>query len=407
MVREFKKTGVAAALTGALLATASLSSNATVQLSSAGDVLLVPYVVCDLNADISKQTNTLVGLITFWKTRLGLIDKNGALLPAPAGLANVKPFGTPTVPERVTTPRGGKKGAVHWYFYNQKSEHLLDGVIPVTDNDFVRVDWCSIVQSDPNTIGKLSGVPGYMLFVDDRFDSAQLSGQPNIVGMPEFALYGHAYQIKGNWASQAFIPVVSNPSCTFDVTPNTPASDITCSGVEGRPNGFWINVLKSTTDGYPQVERLVSGIDFTSSAVRQVRDVYIRYFLDPALATVNNMVFWFNNNATLSYPRVAAGETYNSEQVYIRSFSYQLPYELNLVTSTPTAPAFPGMIHEELDAGALVKNTGVVRFGVPEIQSGIEWAASGVVFNMLGLGAGDNATQLQTEMATEGSEYQF
>jgi len=55
MVREFKKTGVAAALTGALLATASLSSHAMVQLSTPGDVVLVPYVVCDLNANISQQ----------------------------------------------------------------------------------------------------------------------------------------------------------------------------------------------------------------------------------------------------------------------------------------------------------------------------------------------------------------
>ncbi|MDS4028949.1 MAG: hypothetical protein RKO66_02595 [Candidatus Contendobacter sp.] len=403
MVREFKKIGAAAAVAGALLA--SGSSYATVQLSAAGDVLLVPYVYCDLNTDISKQSNTLIGLITFWKTRLGLLDRNGAALPAPAGLANVVPSGTPTVPERVTTLRGSsRKGLVHWYFYNQKSEHILDGVIPVTDNDFVRFDWCGTISGDPRATTLANKVPGYILFVDDKFDSAQLSGQQRVVGMPDFALYGHAYMIQGVWASQAFIPVISNPVCTFDVSFNQAPSDVTCAGVEGQAGGFWINVVKSLTDGYPKTARLVSGIDFTSSLARQVRDVYIRYFLDPALATENRMVFWFNTNNSA---RVAAGETYNSEQVYMRSFSYPLVEELNLIVSTPSDPKIPGMIHEELDNGQLVKNTGVIRFGVPEVQSGIEWSSSGVVFNMLGLAAPGNPQQLQTEMATEGSEYPF
>jgi hypothetical protein len=403
MVREFKKVGAAAAVAGALLA--SSASYATVQLSAAGDVLLVPYVVCELGTADSPQRNTMVGLITFWKERLGLVDINGDYLPAPAVLANVEPSGTPTVPERVTTLRGGKKGLLHWYFYNRDSDHLLDGVIPVTDNDFVRVDWCSVIKGDPNTREALNGVEGYMLFVDDEFDSSQLSGLQSVVGMPAFALYGHAYQIVGNWASQAFIPVISNPVCTFDVDGETqPKSEVTCAGVEGQPGEFWINVAKSLTDGYPEVNRLVSGIDFTNDEPRQVRDVYMRYFLDPALVTENRMVFWFNDNDS---DRNGAGETYNTEQVYIRSFSRGLPRELNVIVSTPDVPAFPGMIHEELDNGATVVNGGVIRFGIPEIQSGIEWLSSGVAFNMLGLGAGDNPTQLQTEMATEGSEYPY
>lgn len=293
---------------------------------------------------------------------------------------------------------------MHWYFYNTKSEHLLDGVISVTDNDFVRFDWCNTIKDDPATAYLGDGNhPGYMLFVDNTFDSEQLSGQNSVVGMPKFALYGHAYQVQGNWASQAFIPVVSNPVCTFDVTANSAPSEYTCSGVEGQPGGFWINVVKNLTTGYPHTRRLVSGIDYTNNAVRQVRDVYLRYFLDPALATANLMVFWFNTNAT----RSAAGETYDSQQVYQRSFTQTFPNELNLIASTPAAPQFPGMIHEEDEDGFIVKNTGIIRFGIPEVQSGIEWSSSGVVFNMLGLGAGDNAAQLQTEMATEGSEYQF
>jgi hypothetical protein len=112
----------------------------------------------------------------------------------------------------------------------------------------------------------------------------------------------------------------------------------------------------------------------------------MRYFLDPALATENRMVFWFNNNSgTLSsaaggytggngFPgtvnlvqdRNVAGETYDSEQVYRNSFSVTLPNELNIIRSTPTAPAFPGMIHTSVEAatGVTVVNSGIVRFGI-------------------------------------------
>jgi len=398
MVREFKKTGVAAALTGALLATASLSSHAMVQLSTPGDVVLVPYVVCDLNANISQQKNTLIGLITFWKERLGLVYANGAAdqpidnltgrkfegpyQPAPAVLANLSPDGPALLPAR------GKTGTrlLHWYFYDKLSVHQLDGVIPVTDNDFVRIDWCSVIQSTGQQA--LSGVEGYMILSggDDR----------NLLEVPSFAVYGHAYQIVGNWASQAFIPVVPDPYYTLDDF-DTPAN-----GAEG-------NVVNR--NGYPAFRRLISGTDFTDPVIggsRFRRDIYMRYFLDPALATENKMVFWFNSNEPSirgGDSKPVAGETYNSEQVYMNSFSTVLPYELNIVVSTPTAPAFPGMIHTETDVLGTVVNTGVIRFGVPEVESTVPFTSSGVTFNMLGLGAGDNATQLQTEMATEGEDF--
>jgi len=398
MVREFKKTGVAAALTGALLATASLSSHAMVQLSTPGDIVLVPYVVCNLNADISQQKNTLVGLITFWKERLGLVYTNGAedqpvdnltqqkfagpYQPAPAILANLAPDAPASLPVRART--GGR--LLHWYFYDNRSVHLLDGVIPVTDNDFVRIDWCATIKSTSQET--LSGVEGYLLISggDDR----------NLLEVPSFAVYGHAYQIVGNWASQAFIPVVPNPYYTLDEFDDPTAGAEANIGSRG---------------GYPGVRRLVSGTDFTDPVIggsRFRRDIYMRYFLDPALATENKMVFWFNSNEDAvrgGSSKPVAGETYNSEQVYINSFSTVLPNELNIVTSTPTAPAFPGMIHTETDVLGTVVNTGIIRFGVPEVESTVPFTSSGVTFNMLGLGAGDNATQLQTEMATEGEDF--
>ncbi|NTU63202.1 MAG: hypothetical protein HGB05_07320 [Chloroflexi bacterium] len=394
MVREFKKIGVAAAVAGALLA--SGSSYATVQLSEPGDVVLVPYVICDPAAS-AGQVNTLVGLITFDKRRIGLEAPAGVYWPAPWSLASftvgglVPPTpGNASLPERRTTKPTAYNKTIHWYFYNTKSEHLLDGVIPATDNDFVRVDWCSAIQATGQTV--LNGVPGYMIFTSDEVDR-------DIDSIPSFALYGHAYQIQGNWESQAFIPVLPNPIWSLD------------QNLKFRAN----NVVKR--NGYPAFARLLSGTDFThvnaedpSDVTAGQRDVYMRYFLDPALATENRMVFWFNFNAT----RVAAGETYDSEQVYRSSFSVDLGNELTILRSTPTDPRFPGMLHEEEESysGATVKNTGIVRLGVPEfvsatggVNSNVPFLSSGVSFNMLGLGAGAAAAQLQTEMSTVGPAY--
>jgi hypothetical protein len=316
--------------------------------------------------------------------------------------------GTASLPARKTAKAPPYTRTIHWWFYDAQSVHKLNGVIPATDNDFVRFDWCSIIRETGQTA--LNGVPGYMIFASDEVDR-------NKRAVPSFALYGHAYLIQGNWASQAFIPVLSNPIWSLNATGGILAYNVT------------------ERAGYPAFARLVTGNDFTQlsgTAPSVQRDVYMRYFLDPALATENRMVFWFNFNAGsydavgaagLGYPNTSgvirspavAGETYDSEQVYRNSFSITLPYELNILVSRPSAPLFPGMIHSETEAysGATVVNTGVLRFGVPQAvalgptgqNSGVPFVSSGVSFNMLGLGASGNNAQLQTEMATLGPAY--
>jgi hypothetical protein len=343
-----------------------------------------------------------VGLITFWKSRIGLISADDRdYQPAPAALSNVIPGSSPTKPARVTAPGGGAKGTVHWYFFDKLSVHQLSGVIPVTDNDFVRFDWCETMTA----LGaNLDGEEGYLVFVDDNFDQAP-TGSPRV---PTFALYGHSYMIQGNWESQAFIPVVSDPVCTYDaLTANGDCKDIA---------GFTRNIGK--TSGYPDIERLISGINFTFDVAPleplYARDIYMRYFLDPALSSGNAMVFWFNKN-TLGDSGIrnnnrVFGETYDSEQVYKANFGISLPYELNVVTLSSALTAknpIPGLFHEEKEVatGATVVNTGILRFGVPMEDSDVPYSTSGVAFNMLSLGAGANAKQLQTEMATEGPAY--
>jgi hypothetical protein len=318
------------------------------------------------------------------------------------------------LPIRHTAPPPYNK-TIHWWFYNAQSRHLLNGVIPATDNDFVRFDWCTTIRQTGQAA--LNGVPGYIIFASDEVDRGDLVRDAVV---PSIALYGHAYMIRGNWESQAFIPVLPNPMYALNADRGLFVKNVTERG------------------GYPAFARLVSGSNFTQTeglAPTVKRDVYMRYFLDPALATENRMVFWFNfnagaydspakagalgylNTASLVRGSDAAGETYDSEQVYRNSFSVPLPNELNIVVSTPSVPAFPGMLHTETEAysGKTVVNTGILRFGIPEAvaiavnppntNSGVPFVASGVSFNMLGLGAGGNAAQLQTEMSTQGPAY--
>ena len=387
MVREFKKVGAAAAVAGALLA--SSASYAAVQLSTPGDVMLVPYVRCE-DAASADRVNTLVGLITFYKERMGLSQTvDGAIVyyPAPAGLTGLTGLPIdPGLPARLSAKNPVTR-TLHWYFYNSRSEHIIDGIIPITDNDFVRFDWCDTIQT-LGVAGDLEGVDGYLIFVDDRADTASSTVFP----VPSFALYGHAYQIEGDWASQAFIPILANPVYSWDFATGSQQYNL-----EKRA-------------GYPAFRRMVVGTDYTDlvdDGVTLQRDLFMRYFLDPALATENRMVFWFNTNQD-DLRESVPGETYDSEQVYKASFSYPLPNELNVVVSTPTDRAFPGMNHTEAESygsKATVVNTGIVRFGIPEVYSTVSFTSSGVSFNMLGLGAGGNAAQLQTEMSTEGEDY--
>ncbi|MFO7642540.1 MAG: hypothetical protein R6X17_15120, partial [Candidatus Competibacteraceae bacterium] len=162
MMHEFKKTGVAAAVAGALLAVSGGAQAVTpfsqneVILSAPDDVMLVPHVICDRNAE-GGQINTLVGIKTIFPNR-----------PALTRLGDFRA-------ERHTAkPTSGVfTGRLHWRFYNTRSVHIIDGVIDVTDNDFVRFDWCNVASK----LSSLNGQPGYLLF---HADSLRLNTDRNI-----------------------------------------------------------------------------------------------------------------------------------------------------------------------------------------------------------------------------------
>lgn len=393
---KFKKLAVASAVAGAMGFAGSASA---ITLGDSGSVLLVPHVICDT----ATQTNTLIGAITS--------GVNGPLPTAPvADVGGVMPttgFGVGTAtarPARISAKQtGANVQRVHWYFYDVNSNHVIDGTIAVTANDFVRFDWCGQLE-EAGFVAELDGTPGYILMMDDRFDNVRLD-----TGVQ---LQGHSYLITGNWASQAFIPVLT---------------------VNGANIGAGV-------DGYPRVNALPNGISYetatSNDTIGNFRQVTMRYFLDPALSTGTDFVFWFNRNARgtaadRNYDRTrAAVEVFDSEQVFKNSSNANLGAELNIIRNTPTQSTFPGM-RSGFDGDAV--NTGLVHFyvptatlsaqlepyggaaaGNPPVQgaaggvgtaygNGANFRHSGVAFGFVRLGAGGNAQQVQTELASEGN----
>ena len=144
---EFKKTGIAAAVAGALLAISGVAQAAVLSdghneviLSAPDDVMLVPLVLCNKQSTIEETVNTLVGLTTVFPNRHRITTS-----------ADNRPERQSKKPTS-----GAFVGKVHWRWYNTRSEHKLDGIVDVTDNDFVRFDWCSVLEKT----GKLAEFNG-------------------------------------------------------------------------------------------------------------------------------------------------------------------------------------------------------------------------------------------------------
>jgi hypothetical protein len=378
---KLEKLAVASVVAGALGFAGSASA---ITMGEAKEVMLVPLVTCDT----ANQVNTLVGMTTQYANRAS----------NPARLA--------------TKATGVSARQIHWRWYNNLSEHKLDGTMSVTDNDFVRFDWCSVLTAS----GKLNdhnGESGYLLIHDEALFTVAAPGP-----VSRTLLHGHGYRINGNWASQAFLPIMTVATLDAGIGPT------------GYPR---INNLRDGVN-YDRADQATavadSQTDAAVTAAANFRQVALRFFLDPALSTGTDFVFWFNRNARgtaadANQNRTAVpAETFDSEQVYQNSSNVDLSRELNVLSSTPTSVALAGM-NTGFDGDAT--NTGLAHFYVPvgnplsttavtygggfatnDAAAGADgrgpwnFRNTGLTFGMVHLGAGANANQVQTELALEG-----
>lgn len=352
MVHEFKKIGVAAAVAGALAASGAAQA---LTLGEPGGALLVPHVLYDSAA----QVNTMVGITTGDFVPSGQYD---------------------TVSGEGKGCEGGLK-QLHWYFFSKKSVHLADGTIKVSCNDFARLDWGYIITNPNRPFPSLNGVTGYLVISsnDTRTDNTPSN----------YTLYGSSYLIQGNWASEAFIPVL-------------PLRDSEDSSIDE---------VKYAGNIPKQVNPVAAGMPLADHANKASR-FSLRYFLgDAGLEGSTRWVFWFpdnsgdvHGNGKINRAAVPV-DIYDADEVAI-STTVALPDELNIIDASkvdgtfndPTAHAIT-----EITGMTPAKNTGFVLFQLADTSNtatGSQYSRAGVAFSLIGIG-GANASQVQTDLAHE------
>lgn len=338
MLANFKKIGVAAAVAAAL--GASGAAHAVIQ-GEPGDALLVPLV----QTNGAGKLNTMIGIIS-----------------ASPQFVNVGQFPTLTGSAKTATSCNGK---LHWYFFNSKSVEVVDDTIPVTCEDFVALDFGSIIEK--RGLPSALNVPGYMVITDE---SAGRDGGAKASGM---ILYGAAYYIAGNWATQAYIPVLP----LIDRVDGAPGDEVEYSGSFVR-----------------DVNPVTAGMLLPNKA-GETAWFSMRYYLgNTTLPGSTAFVLWFPDNSTARASQSILVYDADERNVSART---SIPDELNIVSVSPTATG-TSVIRDGL------AETGFVLFNVADYTSASsvtpDGSRAGFAFSFVGV-QGSNIEQFQTELAQE------
>ena len=353
MLANFKKIGVAAAVATAIGASGAAQA---LTLGEPGGALLVPHVLFDSAAGVNTMVGVTVG-------------------------DSVPPGQFPTVQGEGSECSDGALKQLHWYFFSTKSVHLADGAVNISCNDFSRFDWGFVITNPARPFPSLDGVTGYLVLSSNnaRSDSAFSS----------FTLYGSAYLIQGDWASEAYIPVLPLLDAAGGVT-----DEVTYKG--GIPS---------------DVNPLLSGMPLAYNADVAAR-FSLRYFLDNDLSGTTRFVLWFPDNSgdkhgdgTISRTAVAI-DVYDADEVAVSS-TLSLPNELNVIDASD----IDGTINDpsgheitDLASGQPALDTGFVLFHLADTsntETGDEYSRAGIAFSLIGLGTSANSAQVQTDLAHE------
>jgi hypothetical protein len=352
MLANFKKVGVAAAVAAAL--GASGAAHAVLQ-GVPGDALLIPHVATTGQGNL----NTMISVIV-------------------ADPTNVKDSQFPTL----TGPKsaaGCDDAELHWFFFNSRSEKIADGFIPVTCDDWVGIDWGAVVAGVGNNrpIPSALGVPGYMVITDASASPTKASGM---------ILYGAAFYIAGNWASQAFIPVLP----LIDAVDGTRYDEVDHKG----------------TSSLNEVNPVAAGMLLPGSAT-ETAYFSMRYFVqdkpDDGVGGSTAFVLWFPDNSTKRGNQTIL--VFDEDETYI-SARTDISRELNILAVGPDAEV-GGVVTGVVKDG--LSYTGFVEFDVSDFSPNTSTTPStvngngsraGVAFSLIGVNGAVQA-QIQTELAHE------
>jgi hypothetical protein len=283
---------------------------------------------------------------------------------------NVGQFSTLTGPK----PAAGCEGELHWFFFNSRSEKIADGFIPVTCDDWVGIDWGGVVAGvgTDRPIPSALGVPGYMVITDAAASETKASGM---------ILYGAAFYIAGNWASQAYIPVL-------------PLIDNVDTALNDE-------VLHKGTSSLLEVNPVAAGM-LLPGKVGETAYFSMRYFVqdkpDDGVGGSTAFVLWFPDNSTLRDNQTIL--VFDEDEDYI-SASTKIPNELNILAvglDAEVGGVVTGVIKDGLSY------TGFVEFDVSDYSASSTvngyGSRAGVAFSLIGVN-GALIEQTQTELAHE------
>ena len=360
MLANFKKIGVAAAVATAIGASGAAQA---ITLGEPGGALLVPHVLFDSTAGVNTMVGVTVG-------------------------DSVPPGQFPTVQGTGSECSDGALKQLHWYFFSTKSVHLADGAVNISCNDFSRFDWGFVITNPARPFPSLDGVTGYLVLSSNnaRSDSAFSS----------FTLYGSAYLIQGDWASEAYIPVLPLRDAAGGV-----GDEVTYKG--GIPS---------------DVNPLLAGMPLAYDADTAAR-FSLRYFVDPTPLNGNTrFVLWFPDNngdehgdGKIVRTNVAI-DVYDADEVAVSS-TISLPDELNIIEAkdidgTTNDPS--GHEITDLASGQPAMDSGFVLFHLADttntetaaLSDGFNvYSRAGISFSLIDIGTSANSVQVQTDLAHE------
>jgi hypothetical protein len=340
MNKRFQKIAIATAVTAAL-AGVSLPSHAIV-VGNAGEALLVPLVIHDAGV---TGLNTLIEIE----------------IPASVGWEDVANIYTarhvtPTNPNLTLNPPDPDINVIHWFFFDNKSNHKVNGAKPVTPNDIVQINWRDMSG------GAWANVAGYMVVTNQI---GYLTGAG-----AQFSMFGNAWLVNDTGLA-ASIPVL--PLTDADDTPNAvpTAEDNVIYGVNG------------TGGVVTAVSPLISGIRTTYSD----GDLGDFAVFDMALSSAGlatYQVIWSDTNLGSAYSNVFV-EVYDTEEntcssgvpvpeevTIIKiagSADPMIPYSYGYTPCTPVGgAAADGFISYQLqeyqDRGTFTPETSIAAFSI-------------------------------------------
>lgn len=362
MLANFKKVGVAAAVATVLGVSGAAQA---VTLGHPGDALLVPFVV----ADQATGVNTLIGVTVASPNNLNVGQYADLTVDGHPAVGTLTPGKTAT----------GCNGRLHWYFFDTRSVEVVNDTLPVTCEDFVRIDWGHIVYNPERPLPSAQAQTGYLVIADNSANETTASNM---------SLYGAAYLIQGNWASQAYIPVLP----LVDKVDGTAGDEVEHVG----------SFLKG-------VNPVTAGMLLPSAGTGETAQFSLRYFVDPALTGNTRFVLWFPENSTTRNNTTIL--VYDADERAV-SARVSIPDELNVVRIGPNETGDgnirDGVVHEDATEASAVGpavNTGFVLFNVRDYSAAVssvtpvEGSRAGFAFSLIGIGGSDQ--QVQTELAHE------